>query len=252
MSISLLIFAITSSVAQGDLKTYDVNGLSRTAIVFAPTQKTAHPPLVFGFHGHGGNGRQASRSFRIHEFWPEAVVVYMNGIPTITGNDRLGTRPGWQVATGLFQDRDLKFFDAVYKGVTKEFSVDKKAVFTMGHSNGGRFTQLLWAERNSLFAAYGPSGSYTARLKLSPKPVFHVLGEKDPLVDPEKQRETIESMKEMNGCEGNGESLATYTTKFKGKNGNDVVTFIHPGGHEYPRAVPELLVSFFKSVMASK
>ncbi len=252
MSISLLIFAIASSGPQGELKNYEIEGLDRTAIVFAPTVTTKHPPLVFGFHGHGGNGRQASRSFRIHEFWPEAVVVYMNGIPTITGNDRLGQRPGWQVAEGLFQNRDLKFFDSVYKDVTKEFSVDKKGVFTMGHSNGGRFTQLLWAERNNLFAAYGPSGSHTGRLKLSPKPMFHVLGEKDPLVDPVKQRESIESIKTLNGCEGSGKSLAEYTTQFSGKNGNDVVAFIHPGGHEYPRAVPALMVSFFKSVMSSK
>src|SRR6478672_3764464 len=39
-------------------------------------------PLVFDFHGHGGKDRHAARSHRLHEAWPEAVVVYMQGLNT--------------------------------------------------------------------------------------------------------------------------------------------------------------------------
>lgn len=232
-----------------ETKTYVVDGVERTALIYAPAKESAHPPVVFGFHGHGGNMRQAARSFRIHEIWPEAVVVYMNGLPTPTPNDLAGKRNGWQVAAGLQGNRDFKFFDAVYADIATRFKPNLKAVFSMGHSNGGRFTYLLWAERANLFRAFGPSGSPATRLKLAPKPLFHVVGETDPLVSPENQKATIEMVKQNNGCTADGKPFGHNTTRFKGKNGNDVIAYVHGGGHGYPNDASEQMVKFFKELI---
>lgn len=229
-------------------RVYRVDGVERRADIYAPTVASALPPLVFGFHGHGGNTRNAARSFRMHELWPEAVVVYMQGLPTVSAKvDPKGQRPGWQNQKGQYEDRDLAFFDAVYADVTRRLHVDKDRVYAMGHSNGGRFTYLLMQQRGDVFAAFGPSGSPSHLVGMPAKPVFHVAGEKDPLVKFEGQRRSLDLVKQRNGCTSKGVKTGEHTVLFKGKDGNDVVAYFHPGGHEYPRDVPPLLLKFFMS-----
>ncbi len=91
---------------------WKIDGGTREALLAAPATATTQPsPVVFGFHGHGGSMKNAARSFRMHEQWPDAISVYMQGLPTpgqITDAD--GKKPGWQKEKGDQQDRDLKFF----------------------------------------------------------------------------------------------------------------------------------------------
>lgn len=231
-----------------ETKTYVVNGVKRVADIYAPSVPTAHPSLVFGFHGHGGNSKNAARSFQMHTVWPEAVVVYMQGLPTkVQRTDPEGLRAGWQISVGQNQNRDLEFFDAVFGDVTKRFGVNLDQVYAMGHSNGGRFTYLLMQQRGSLFAAFAPSGSPSPLMGMPSKPVFHVAGEQDPLVPFEGQSKTLDMIKKRNGC-GTGVKTGQYTTLFKAEDGNDVVAYFHPGGHEYPRTDgPALIAEFFKA-----
>lgn len=170
-------------------------------------------------------------------------MVFMEGIPTATPNDPDGKRNGWQVGKGLFQDRDLKFFDHVYAKV----GANPKTTFAMGHSNGGRFTYLLWAERGSKFAAFAPSGAPAGNLKLAPAPVFHLMGETDPIVSPANQKRTIESLKQLNGVTGEAEKISQHTSRWRGKGNLEVWTHVHPGGHGYPRAQLGEITKFFRS-----
>ena len=60
-----------------------VDGVNREALIYAPSG--AGPtscPVVFVFHGHGGSSRQVARSLAISREWPEAISVYMQGLPT--------------------------------------------------------------------------------------------------------------------------------------------------------------------------
>lgn len=222
---------------------FQVDGASRQALIYSPSVKSAHPPIVFGFHGHGGNMRNAARSFQMHEVWPEAVVVYMQGVPS-SGNivDKEGKKSGWQFQAGEYKDRDLKFFDAAYDRVTKEFGVDKKKVYAMGHSNGGAFTYLLWSQRGDKLAAVGPSGAVAAvyRGQLKPKPAFIVMGEQDQLVRPIAQRVGIRYVQNLNGASGEVKSGVLKGTKA------DLGLYIYPGDHTYPKEANKLMVEFFK------
>jgi len=93
-------------------RTWDVDGVKREALVYAPSKKTdGKVPLVFDFHGHGGTAKNAARTHHFHTAWPEAVVVYMQGLNTpgkLTDPD--GKKSGWQSGPGDQKDRDLKFF----------------------------------------------------------------------------------------------------------------------------------------------
>lgn len=60
-----------------------VNGVTREALVYAPaTAKEQAAPVVFVFHGHGGNMGNAARTFAMHHQWPAAISVYMQGLNT--------------------------------------------------------------------------------------------------------------------------------------------------------------------------
>lgn len=232
-------------------RTWDVDGVTRTALVYGPSRKTDDKaPLVFDFHGHGGTAKNAARAHHLHEAWPEAVVVYMQGLNTpgkLTDPD--GKKPGWQSGPGDQKDRDLKFFDAVLASVKKEFPVDEKRIYATGHSNGGAFTYLLWAKRGDTFAAFAPvaaaAGLYFREAK--PKPVFHAASESDPLVTFAMQQRTLDFVKKLNGCTDKGEEWAKDCQRFAAPAGNSVVIYLHDEGHRYPEATPALIVKYFKA-----
>lgn len=193
----------------------------------------------------------ASRQYHFHTLWPEAVVIYPQGLNTPGRlTDPEGKKPGWQSGPGDQGDRDLKFFDAMFAELQREFSIDDKHVFCSGHSNGGGFTYLLWAVRGEKFAAFAPSASAAARTQflLKPKPVLHIAGENDPLVKFEWQTAMIDAVRRLNQC---GDGLAWEQDKnctlYPSSIGAPVITAIHPGTHTYPQQAPELIVKFFKS-----
>jgi len=228
---------------------WKIDDVLREALVYAPAKEgPGAPPLVFGFHGHGGSMQNAARSFRLHELWPEAVVVYMQGLPTPGRlTDPEGKRAGWQHGPGEQGDRDLRFFDAVLAGLKEKHRIDGKRVYATGHSNGGGFTYLLWASRPDVFAAVAPSAAAARNLKdAKPCPVLHVAGEKDPLVKYEWQERTIAAVRALNGCEEKGKEWDKGCTLYDSPKEAPVVTFIHPGDHKYPPEAPPLIVKFFK------
>ena len=230
---------------------FKVDGVAREALVYAPAAaKTTNAPLVFVFHGHGGNSRQASRSFGMHRQWPEALTIYPQGLKTPGRlTDPEGKLPGWQPRIGDQEDRDLKFFDAMLARLKQDYKVDEKRIYCTGHSNGGAFTYLLWAARGDVFAAVAPSAAVAVpqlQIRLKPKPALHLAGEKDTLVKFEWQKLTMNAVRKLNGCEAEGKQWATQCTLYPSKTGTPFVTFIHPGGHGFPTEAPALVVKFFK------
>lgn len=228
---------------------WKVDGVAREALVAAPAKPSEAPPLVFAFHGHGGTMQHAARTFAFHEVWPEAVVVYPQGLNTPGKlTDPEGKKPGWQSGPGDQEDRDLKFFDAMLSSMKEKHKIDGKRVYVTGHSNGGGFTYLLWGSRGDALAAIAPSAAAGARnLKdAKPCPVLHVAGEKDPLVKFDVQMRAVAAVRALNGCEEQGKEWDKGCLLYASSKEAPVVTFIHPGTHAYPKEAPALIVKFFK------
>jgi len=255
-----LLVCLIPAQAEPTRLTWTVAGEEREAIVYAPAaterRETVPPPLVFAFHGHGGTMRHAARSFHLQTEWPEAVVVYMQGLPTpgiIT--DFEGKRTGWQHSPGAKDDRDLKFFDAVLSTMKKDYRIDERRIYSTGHSNGGAFTYLLWASRPDTFAAVAPSaaaGAQRFRAKMTPCPCLHFGGRDDPLVKFSWQEASMSAVRAINGCSdkpepwgkptpGSDDCLVYPSTK-----NAPFVSCIYDGGHEYHAEAPALIVRFFK------
>ncbi len=228
---------------------WQVDGVTREALISVPDNAKDKPvPLVFAFHGHGGNMRQAARSFHIHTEWPEAMVVYMQGLNTPGQlTDPEGKKPGWQKTVSDQSDRDLHFFDAVLKSLKDEYKIDETRIYSMGHSNGGGFTYLLWSARPDVFAAMAPSGSAALKLRgtLKPLPVLHIAGENDPLVRYSWQSMMIESLRKDQKC-GEGKPWNEKATMYASEINAPVITYITNQGHKFPDEAPKLIVRFFR------
>ena len=250
------IFLLTGIVSAAQLQPREwmIDGVARQALVWIPDVVPSNGcPLIFAFHGHGGNMQNAARSFRIHEVWPESAVVYMQGLPTPGQlTDPEGRLNGWNAKPDDPDNRDLKFFDTVLGSIQKEARIDPERVYCTGHSNGGSFTYCLWAARGDVFAAFAPSGAFSrdGLPMLKPKPVMHIAGENDPLVKFVWQDWMMKADRKLNGCTENGvpwgSSGDLTGTLYPSATGTPVVTLLHPGGHTFPKEAPELIIRFFK------
>jgi polyhydroxybutyrate depolymerase len=238
------------------LKKWTVDGVAREAGVYIPPAGPTNAlPVVFVFHGRGGTINSAIKYLTFYDQWPEAVVVYMQGLPMSIGGGRSKSDTGWQVNYGEDGDRDLKFLDAILETLREENSIDDNRIYCTGHSQGGSFLYLLWQTRGDVFAAIAPVAAGLQRAAtlskppdlMIPKPMMHIAGRKDQIIKFEVQQSTVNLVKKANGCDAKpvkwGNSMCA---KYPSELGMPVVTYFHPGGHEMPKDGVSLIVKFFK------
>src|SRR5690242_15789099 len=109
--VAVVVSLLCAVTARGDIAQRDwtVDGVTRSALVYVPDSAKGSPtPVIFAFHGHGGTMEHAARTFGYHKIWPEAIAVYMQGLPTPGQlTDPEGLKAGWQKTPGDQNDRDL-------------------------------------------------------------------------------------------------------------------------------------------------
>lgn len=257
MAVALLgVARIPTFAVDPQIMKWTIDGASRYALVYAPTVQPPHSkaPLVFAFHGHGDNAGFASEQFDFQDLWPEAVVVYPQGLLTPAASDPLGERRGWQHQPGEVDDRDLKLFDAMLREIRWKFHIDDGRIYAAGFSNGGFFDYILWARRAQVFAALAPcAAALRSPVEVTiPRPVMVVAGEQDQRVPFEEQRKNVETLRKINGCTGPGRPWGSVATEYVSPGGTPVVAYIHPYGHAVRRAARELIVKFFQEHVLPK
>jgi len=240
-----LLFAVSLARTPIDLAV-KVDAIERRAVVYPSTVTNKSEPLVFVFHGFTGFAKQAAFSYRVHDVWPEATVVYPQGLEV----SMLGTKgPGWQFAAGQQGDRDLKFYDALLSKVEHEYKVDSKRVYSCGMSNGAIFTYLLIAKRGDTLAAAAPVAGFAmpAFASAPATPILITHGTKDPLVPFRAAERGRDTALKNNGAGATTKEWAPgYLTYTPVRNHNDVVWHVHEGGHTWPAGTTEAIVRFFK------
>lgn len=246
--VPLLMLALILTVAQisspVQLKLM-VDGTERTALVYSVHHEKP-APVVFVFHGFTGGARQAAFSYRLHEAWPEATVVYPQGLEVELLRKRA---PGWQIAPKMQADRDVKFFDAMVQRVKADYNSDPKRIYTCGMSNGAIFSYVLMSTRPETLAAAAPIAGFAApAFRGAPAlPILIVHGKNDPLVPLNAAERSREAAISNNGA-GKTEVqwIPGYVQYTPAKGGNDVIWHLHEGGHEWPKGTSEAIVKFFK------
>ncbi len=119
-----------------------------------------------------GNANMPVETLNFHQNFPEALVIYMQGIPGVTNSivDKEGKYNGWRMNADELQNRDVKFFDEVFSKFLKLQPSISIEFMQLVHSNGSRFVNVLWKMRPEKFAAFvtvaGPGGNW---LKSAPQ-----------------------------------------------------------------------------------
>ena len=108
-------------------------------------------PLVFVFHGGGGNAKQIARFTGFNDLSDQHkfLVVYPQGIDGHWNDGRNAQ---------AFREQDLQINDIDFilkllDHLKQQYSIDEKRVFATGLSNGGIFCQRLAIEQSAHFAA---------------------------------------------------------------------------------------------------
>ena len=225
--------------------TWNVAGVQRSAIVYAPASATsAKTPLVFAFHGFGDTNENF-QGVGLEEAWPQAIIVYPQGLPVTRGGSAL---PGWQTEKGGEKDRDLQLVDTALASLREKYKVDDTRIYATGFSNGAIFTYLLWAERPNVFAAFAAVAGRLGKsvLPAAPKPFLQVGGKSDGNIPFALQEQAMETARRVDGV-SKGESCGENCTLYPSAHGTPVMTFIHQGGHEWPDGISQQIARFFQN-----
>ena len=264
MLIASALLALASSAAgQGKVTTWTIGSDKREALVFAPTVEPAGEkhPVILAFHGHGGNMQNTANQMNFQTTWPEAVVIYPQGLKgraAVTQDPENAQKFnfGWQLWPGEYDDRDLKFFDRMLETMRQKFAVDDRRIYAAGFSNGAIFCYVLWAKRAQTLAAIGPVAAclsselpFPGPTELTrPLPVMHIAGLMDPKVLLEWQAATITVDRKVNDAPlQQGEACGDCCVLYQSSVQAPVKALFFTGGHEYPAWASAEFVKFFKA-----
>lgn len=231
-------------------KNYNINGVERITMIYGPTIKLEKIPVVFVFHGHGGNATFASKRIDFQDYYKEALVIFMEGIPGTSGYvvDKEGKLNGWQMFPNQSGNRDVNFFDEVMEDIRKNYKIDDEKIFVVGHSNGARFVNVLWKERGTELAGIISASAQGGMMISGAKPVsiWMSMGMKDPLVAYESQKKSIPFVMKNLGIDDEKFSKKGNLKIYKGIKNTELVLEERNAGHEFPQeSIPEI-VKFMK------
>jgi polyhydroxybutyrate depolymerase len=138
-------------------QTLDVGGVQRSFIVHVPPRYdgSTRVPLVFDFHGLGGNANnQLNRTG-----WDDVadaegfISVYPQGLPR--ASDQSPAWNGGGCCTNGVGD-DVGFVRAMISTLQTQACIDSKRIFASGCSNGGAMSFRLACEAADVIAAVAP------------------------------------------------------------------------------------------------
>ena len=148
-------------------------------------------PLVFAFHGLGDSKAFICRYSGFEE------LALKNGFIAVFP---AGLEKKWELRA-VEDNKDFKFFDALFEHVTSSYNVDLRRVYVTGMSMGAYFSNLLASKRSEKIAAIAPhSGGLgvlgfqgiKAKRKYG---VFIVQGDADRIVKVEEGRTSRDAYK---------------------------------------------------------
>ena len=96
-------------------------------------------PVIFAFHGDGGNGEGMRGAMLEQASAGGAIIVYPDG-PNQT----------WDLETPPAKNRDYAFFDALVTDVKANLCADPKRIFAFGFSRGAFFANQLGCFRGDV------------------------------------------------------------------------------------------------------
>src|SRR6516162_9648442 len=226
IGIALLVFGLTTLVSAQETaqkqfggktasriqkKTYDFKEAKKEMeyALFVPSQydKEKKTPLIVALHGLGGYPQQMIRSRGLTDLAEQYgyIVVAPMGYNSSGWYGAMG--PGGGFGGGQDAPKNLgelseKDVMNVLEIVRKEFTIDDKRIYLIGHSMGGAGAWHLGAKYADVWAGLAPiapaaGGQPTGLDKIKHIPVIVVQGDKDTLVPAAGTRRWVDKLKEL-------------------------------------------------------
>lgn len=242
-----------------------VGSLTRHGIVCVPANPVG-APMVMVYHGHGGCSFQMAVNTRVHDAWPQAMVIYPDGLPGVaTPQDPGGQDTGWQLYPNQQDNRDVLFTQAAIGYLANVYQTDSTRVYAMGHSNGSRFVGVLWATHSEWFRAFVFNAAQAGDLftlyrdTVPARPLGLTMGKNDcvvpynaaqqcatPVLNPDNYQEaSINLARRALGIAEGATPTLTKQSEF-GSQGKELGLYVHSGGHEWPSDLTDTAVRFMQ------
>lgn len=164
-----------------------VDERARTYHLHVPAKHRSPAPLVFVFHGGGGQGTgiESTSGFDAISDREGFIVVYPDGIDRGWNDGRTDNPKQGALRKNV---DDIAFVRAMIADIETVSPIDARRIFATGMSNGGIFSQYVAAKLSDKFAAIAPVAGgiadpfYKEFAPTSPVSVFAMNGTRDPLV----------------------------------------------------------------------
>jgi polyhydroxybutyrate depolymerase len=165
-----------------------IGGRQRVFYLYEPRDLKPGAPLLFVFHGGGGDGGEArvgtGNEFELLADRYGFLVVYPNGVD-MNWNGCRKLQNARRERRGI---DDVSFVDAMIAQEIARHHIDPKRIFAVGHSNGGAISYRLILERPNAFAGIAAISSNLPtpdNMECQPmpmaKPVMVINGTADPV-----------------------------------------------------------------------
>jgi poly(3-hydroxybutyrate) depolymerase len=223
----------------------DVGGAMRHFVVRVPAGQDGRSPapVVFSFHPFGMNAQYMQSRAPIGRAWPEAFVLYPEGLPRGAGSGG----PAWQNRPAELGDRDLAFFDAMLAWLESRGCIDRRRVFVLGYSNGAGLAHLLACARAEVIAGTAIAAGRLSCMPSTAMPIVLSHGVRDQNIEYEQAIAAAQAWGAANRCAAPPAPGAPGCVAAAGCTTATTVC-THGGGHEYDPAFTKVAAEFFKSV----
>ncbi len=237
----------TSAPSGAQNRTLQLFGTTRGFVLSVPDDYDATKPypLVFAWHGQGGDGALARRYFGVEDAAAgSAIFVYPDGLPL------LGDDTAWDLAP---DGVDVALFDALLSQVSAEYCLDTSRIFSTGHSYGGYMTNRLGCSRANVLRGvasvaggppFGPGRDAPCVGKVA---ALLVHGESDSDVEIAEGERARDRYLGANACQATAQADGPAPcVRYEGCSEEDpVVWCMHQGDHAWPDFAGSAIAEFF-------
>jgi polyhydroxybutyrate depolymerase len=165
----------------GSKHIFTVDGRDRIYYMHIPENISEKAPLVFVFHGYGGNAKNMIGYSGMNPIADKNgfAVCYPQGV---FGEDE---KNSWNAGYSNPDVDDVKFITSLARFLHEEYNLDPENTFATGMSNGADICYVLACRAPEVFSAFAPvagcmmESTFNTCNPRKPRPVFETHGTDD-------------------------------------------------------------------------